>query len=89
MKTFDESWYRVAGHRISLRVSVEIRRQFGERRYVLPTLCPFLGSPGAHELNARLGGNRSCRSGERPMEATPDEAPGQEEVTITRSALPQ
>ena len=86
MKTFDESWYRVAGHRISLRVSVEIRRQFfrGERWYVLHD--PFANQffrirPAAYEFIARLGGNRSVQEAwEQTMEAIPDEAPGQEEV---------
>lgn len=86
MKTFDESWYRVAGHRISLRASVEVRRQFfrGERWYVLHD--PFANQfyrirPAAYEFIARLGGNRSVQEAwEETMQSIPDEAPGQEEV---------
>ena len=82
MKTFDESWYRVAGHRISLRASVEIRRQFfrGERWYVLHD--PFANQffrirPAAYEFIARLEGNRSVQEAwQQTMEAIPDEAPG-------------
>ncbi|NIP96790.1 MAG: hypothetical protein GWO24_26480, partial [Akkermansiaceae bacterium] len=55
MKTFDESWYRVAGQRLALRPNVEVRRQIfrGERWYVLHD--PFANQffrlrPAAHEF---------------------------------------
>ena len=64
MKTFSESWYRVANQRLCLRPGVRVRRQNfrGERWVVLEN--PFSNQyfrlrPAAYEFVARLRPDRS------------------------------
>src|SRR5947208_400746 len=84
--TFSESWYRVAGQRLSLRSGVKVRRQNfrGERWFVLEN--PFTNEffrlrPSAYEFVARLDPRRSVEEVWREsLEKSPDDAPGQEAV---------
>lgn len=93
MKTFNESWYRVADQNLALRASVEVRRQMfrGERWHVLHD--PFSNQffrlrPAAHEFVARLRPDRTVQEvWEETMRANPDDAPGQEEVIRLLSQL--
>jgi putative peptide zinc metalloprotease protein len=93
VKTFNESWYRVADQRLALRASVEVRRQMfrGERWHVLHD--PFANQffrlrPAAHEFVARLRPDRTVQEvWEETMRANPDDAPGQEEVIRLLSQL--
>ena len=86
MKTFDESWYRVANQQLALRPGVDIRRQRfrGELWYVLHD--PFANQffrlrPAAYEFIARLRPGRTVQAAwEDTMTAVPDDAPGQEEA---------
>lgn len=86
MKTFDESWYRVAGQKLALRPSVDIRRQMfrGELWYVLHD--PFANQffrlrPAAYEFVARLRPKDTVQeTWEETQRVLPDDAPGQEEV---------
>ncbi|HET6487477.1 MAG TPA: peptidase M50, partial [Spirochaetia bacterium] len=85
-RIFHESWYRLAGQRLSLRSSVRARRQLfrGERWYVLHE--PFSDQffrlrPPAYELLCRLGsGGTVDEVWRQAMERDPENAPGQEEV---------
>ena len=82
--TFSESWYRIAGQRISLRPSVRVRRQNfrGERWIVLED--PFNNNffrlrPAAYEFVARLRPDRTVQEvWQECLDRFPDEAPGQE-----------
>lgn len=93
MKTFDESWYRVADQKLALRPSVDIRRQLfrGELWYVLHD--PFANQffrlrPAAYEFVARLRQNHTVQeTWEETLQAIPDDAPGQEEVIRLLSQL--
>lgn len=84
--TFSESWYRIAGQRISLRPSVRVRRQNfrGDRWIVLED--PFNNAffrlrPAAYEFVARLRPDRTVHEAWKEcLDRFPDEAPGQEAV---------
>lgn len=85
-KTFSESWYRIAGQRISLRPQVQVRRHFfrGERWYVLRD--PFNNQffrlrPAAYAFVARLRRDRTVEEAwNECLDLDPDDAPGQEDV---------
>ncbi|MGE5309263.1 MAG: hypothetical protein ACM3OC_09270 [Deltaproteobacteria bacterium] len=85
-RTFHESWYRIAGQRVSLKPSVRVRRQMfrGIRWYVLYDLFSsqfFRLQPASYEFVARLSKNRTVEDVWKGiMESDPDNAPGQEEV---------
>jgi putative peptide zinc metalloprotease protein len=83
-QTFSESWYRIAGQRVSLRPTVKARRQNfrGERWIILEN--PFSNQffrlrPAAYEFVARLRPDRTVQEvWQECLERFPDEAPGQE-----------
>ncbi len=83
---FHESWYRIAGQRLSLRASVHVRRQLfrGALWYVL--FDPFGDQfyrlrPPAWRFVARLGERRTVEEvWKESIALDPDNAPGQEEV---------
>lgn len=85
-KTFSESWHRVAELRLSLRPSVQVRRQWfrGERWYVLHD--PFNNAffrlrPEAHQFVIRLRPDRTVAEvWEDALIRDADNAPGQEDV---------
>jgi putative peptide zinc metalloprotease protein len=85
-QTFSESWYRIAGQKLSLRPSVIVQRQNfrGERWIVLQN--PFSNQffrlrPAAYEFVARLRLDRTVHEAwEECLKKFPDEAPGQEAV---------
>lgn len=91
--TFSESWYRIAGQRISLRPGINARRQNfrGQRWIVLEN--PFSNQffrlrPAAYEFVARLRPDRTVEQVWREcMDRFPDEAPGQEAVIQLLSQL--
>ena len=91
--TFSESWYRVAGQRISLRPGVVVHRQNfrGERWIVLEN--PFSNQffrlrPGAYEFVARLRPDRTVEEvWKECLERFPDSAPGQEQAIQLLSQL--
>src|SRR5215469_2592767 len=93
MKTFSESWYRVANQRICLRPGVRVRRQNfrGERWMVLEN--PFSNQyfrlrPAAYEFVARLRPDRTVQEvWQQCLDRFPDEAPGQESVIQLLSQL--
>ena len=93
LPTFSESWYRIAGQRISLRPGVNVRRQNfrGERWYVLEN--PFSNQfyrlrPAAYEFVARLRPDRTVQQAwQECLEKFPNEAPGQEAVIQLLSQL--
>lgn len=93
MKTFSESWYRVANQRIYLRPGVRVRRQNfrGERWIVLEN--PFSNQyfrlrPAAYEFVARLQPDRTVEEvWQQCLERFPDEAPSQEAVIQLLSQL--
>ncbi len=84
--TFSESWYRIAGQRISLRSAVNVQRQVyrGQRWIVLEN--PFTNQfyrmhPAAYEFVARLRPERTVQEvWQECIERSPDDAPGQEAV---------
>lgn len=90
---FHESWYRIAGERLSLRSSVRARRQLfrGERWYVLHE--PFGDQffrlrPPAYEFVSRLDCGRTVDEVWRDtIDRDPENAPGQEEVIQLLSQL--
>jgi len=92
-KIFHESWYRLAGQRLSLRSSVHARRQLfrGSRWYVLHE--PFGDQffrlrPAAYEFLCRLESGRTVDDVWREsVELDPQNAPGQEEVIQLLSQL--
>jgi len=85
-RTFSESWYRVAGLKLSLHPTVKVRKQMfrGETWYVLRD--PFNNQffrlrPGAHDFVIRLRPDRTVEAvWEECLERYPDTAPGQEDV---------
>jgi len=83
-KTFSESWYRIAGRRVSLRPGVRVSRQHfrGERWYVLENQMSnqfFRVRPEAWEFIARLDGRHTIQEAwEACLSRFPDSAPGQE-----------
>jgi putative peptide zinc metalloprotease protein len=84
--TFSESWHRVAGLRLSLRSSVNVRMQRfrGEKWYVFND--PFNNSyfrvrPRAYDFLIRLTPSRTVEEvWELCLDLYPDSAPGQEDV---------
>ncbi|MFC1534946.1 hypothetical protein ACFL7M_16455 [Thermodesulfobacteriota bacterium] len=86
VKTFSESWHRVAGLKVSLRPTVKVRKQLfrGETWYVLSD--PFNNQffrlrPEAHDFVNRLRPDRTVEEvWEECLDRHPDEAPGQEDV---------
>lgn len=93
--TFSESWFRVANQRISLRPSVEVRRQNfrGQRWMVLENPLTnqfFRMHPASYEFVARLRPERTVEEVWKECLARfPDEAPGQEAVIRILSQLYQ
>ncbi|MBN1696806.1 MAG: hypothetical protein JW881_04775 [Spirochaetales bacterium] len=85
-KLFHESWYRIAGQRISLRSCIKVNRQLyrGSRWYVLQD--PFSNQfyrirPSAYNFISRLSLNRTVEEVWKEVIAeNPDDAPGQEDV---------
>ena len=85
-KTFSESWYRVAGLKVSLHHTVRMHKQRfrGETWYVLRD--PFNNQyfrlrPEAHDFVVRLRPDRTVEQvWEECLERNPDNAPGQEDV---------
>ena len=92
-QTFSESWYRIAGQRISLRPGIHARRQNfrGQRWIVLEN--PFSNQffrlrPAAYEFVARLRADRTVEEvWKECLNRFPDEAPGQEAVIQLLSQL--
>jgi len=92
-QTFSESWYRIAGQRLSIRPGVKAHRQNfrGERWIVLEN--PFSNQffrlrPAAWELVARLRPDRTVQEAwQECVERFPDEAPGQQAVIQLLSQL--
>jgi putative peptide zinc metalloprotease protein len=92
-QTFSESWYRIAGQRISLRPDVIVQRQTfrGERWFVLQN--PFSNQffrlrPAAYEFVARLRRDRTVQEvWQECLDRFPDRAPGQEAVLQLLSQL--
>lgn len=86
MKTFSESWYRVANQKICLRLGVRVRRQNfrGERWIVLEN--PFSNQyfrlrPAAYEFVARLRPDCTVEQvWQQCLNRFPDDAPSQEAV---------
>jgi len=93
LKTFSESWYRVANQLIYLRPGVRVRRQNfrGERWIVLEN--PFSNQyfrlrPAAYEFVARLQPDRTVEQvWQQCLDRFPDEAPSQEAVIQLLSQL--
>src|ERR1041385_8340158 len=91
--TFSESWYRIAGQKISLRPDVLVQRQNfrGQRWLVLQN--PFSNQffrlrPAAYEFVARLRRDRTVQEvWQECLDRFPDEAPGQEAVIQLLSQL--
>jgi putative peptide zinc metalloprotease protein len=91
--TFSESWYRIAGQRISLRPDVIVQRQSfrGQRWFVLQN--PFSNQffrlrPAAYEFVARLQRDRTVQEvWQQCLDRFPDTAPGQEAVIQLLSQL--
>ena len=85
-RTFSESWHRIADQRISLRSSVNIRKQFfrGKKWYIIHdpfNNCFFRISPEAHEFVVRLRPDITVdQVWDECMKRSPDNAPGQDEV---------
>lgn len=93
LPTFSESWYRIAGQRISLRGGINVRRQNfrGERWYVLENPINnqfFRLRPAAYEFVARLRPEKTVQEAwQECLDKAPDEAPGQEAVIQLLSQL--
>src|SRR6266567_3584985 len=93
MKTFSESWYRVANQRICLRPDVRVRRQNfrGERWIVLEN--PFSNQyfrlrPAAYEFVVRLRPDCTVEQvWHQCLDRFPDDAPSQEAVIQLLSQL--
>jgi len=85
-KTFSESWYRIAGLKVSLHPTVAVRKQRfrGEMWYVLRD--PFNNQyfrlrAEAHDFVIRLRSDRTVEEvWKECLERNPDGAPGQEDV---------
>ncbi len=84
--TFSESWHRIANLKISLRPTVEVRKQYfrSEKWYVLHD--PFNNSffrlrPEAYDFVSRLRPDRTVEEvWEECLALNPNDAPGQEDV---------
>ncbi len=93
MRTFSESWHRVSGLEVSLRPSVDVRKQRfrGEDWYVLHDRFNnrfFRVRPAAYAFVARLTPSRTVEEvWHECLEVIPDTAPGQEEVVTLLSQL--
>jgi putative peptide zinc metalloprotease protein len=85
-RTFSESWYRIAGLKVSLHPTVTVRKQRfrGETWYMLRD--PFNNlyfrlRPEAHDFVIRLRSDRTVEEvWKECLERNPDGAPGQEDV---------
>lgn len=83
---YSESWHRIAGQRMQLRASVDIRRQQfrGEDWYVVRdnfTNSYYRLRPGARRFLLHLTGRRTVEEAwRRSLAESPQEAPGQTEV---------
>ncbi len=83
---FSESWHRIAGQRMQLRASVDIRyQQFrGEDWYVARdnfTNSFYRMRPGARRFVLHLTGRRTVEEAwRRSLAESPEEAPGQTEI---------
>lgn len=92
---FSESWHRVAGQRLRLRPSVNLRRQRfrGERWFVAQdgfTNSFFRFRPEAYDFIARLDGTRTVEEvWHGCLERTPETAPGQGEIVAMLAQLYQ
>ena len=83
---YSDSWHRVQGHRISLRPSIEIKKQAfrGQTHYVLQD--PFNNRffrfrPEAYAFIARLSEGRTVdETWQKCLKEDPENAPGQQEV---------
>ncbi len=92
-RTFSESWHRIADQKISLRSTVNIRKQLfrGKKWYVIHD--PFNNrffriSPEAHEFVIRLRPDITVEQvWDTCMKRSPDDAPGQDEVIQLLSQL--
>lgn len=94
-RLFHESWYRIAGLRLSLRANLRIHRQFyrGEKWHVLRD--PFSNQfwrlrPAAYLFASRLDGRTTVEEvWHRILSESPDDAPGQGEIIELLSQLHQ
>lgn len=83
---FSESWHRIAGQRMQLRASVDIRHQQfrGEDWYIVRdnfTNAFYRIRPGARRFLLHLGGRRTVEEAwRRSLAESPEEAPGQNEI---------
>ena len=85
-RTFSESWHRISDQRISLRSTVNVRKQLfrGEKWYVIHD--PFNNRffrlrPEAHEFIIRLRPNRTVEQvWDECLDRNPEGAPGQDDV---------
>ncbi len=83
---FSESWHRIAGQRMQLRASVDIRRQQfrGEDWYIVRdnfTNAFYRIRPGARRFLLHLSGRRTIEEAwRRSLAESPEEAPGQTEI---------
>ncbi len=83
---FSESWHRIAGQKMQLRASVDIRRQQfrGEDWYVVRdnfTNAFYRIRPGARRFLVHLTGRRTVEEAwRRSLAESPQEAPGQTEI---------
>ena len=92
-KTFSESWHRVAGLKVSLRPTVQARKQYfrGEKWYILED--PFNNQffrlrPEAYDFVSRLQPGRTVEAvWEECLTRHPDDAPGQEDALQLLSQL--
>ena len=84
--TFSESWHRVADQRISLRVGVNVQRQFFRGELWVVVEDPFTNQffrlrPAAYEFVARLRPDKTVdQVWQECLDKFPDDAPGQGEV---------
>ena len=93
MKTFSESWYRVANQKICLRPGVRVRRQNfrGERWIILEN--PFSNQyfrlrPAGYEFVARLRPDQTVEQvWQQCLDRFPDDAPSQDAVIQLLSQL--
>lgn len=92
---FSESWHRIAGQRMRLRASVDVRRQQfrGEAWYVVRdtfTNAFYRIRPGTRRFLLHLGGRRTVEEAwRRSLAESPEEAPGQSEIVQLLAQLHQ
>ncbi|HVZ63435.1 MAG TPA: biotin/lipoyl-binding protein [Lacunisphaera sp.] len=92
---FSESWHRIAGQRVQLRASVDIRRQQfrGEPWYVVHdkfTNSFYRIRPGARRFLVHLGDRRTVEEAwRRCLAEDPEGAPGQSEIIQLLAQLHQ